>query len=156
MDIVINASPLILLEKIGRLHLLNDLFGTVYVPCAVIEEVSAGENVDAKQILSHVMYQKLRVANRIAVLGLVGRLHIGEVEVMIGAIENGISYVALDDNAARNKAKQLGLDVTGTLGILLKANANGLIADLGQEINNLRRSGMYLSDDIVKKVMPYQ
>lgn len=40
----------------------------------------------------------------------------------------------LDENTARNKAKQLGLDVTGTLGILLRANKNGLIVNLEQEL----------------------
>ena len=153
MDIVVNASPLILLGKIGRLHLLNDLFDTVYIPLAVLQEIQMAEKTEVELNLSSIMFQHLKVTNKVAVLGLLGRLHIGEVEVMVGAIESGIQQVALDDNAARNKAKQLGLDVTGTLGILLRAHANGLIVDLGQEILNLKRAGMYLSDDIVKKIM---
>jgi predicted nucleic acid-binding protein len=55
---------------------------------------------------------------------------------MIGAIERNIQTVVLDDNAARNKAKQLGLDVTGTLGILQGAYKKGLVDDLEQEIYN--------------------
>ena len=71
---------------------------------------------------------------------------------MIGALENEISTVILDDNVARNKAKQLGLYVTGTFGILLKANKYGLVTDLKQEIVNLKNAGMYLSDEIFRKI----
>jgi predicted nucleic acid-binding protein len=153
MDIVINASPLILLDKIDRLPLLNDLFDTVYIPSSVLKEVQTPEIVEAKINLSRITFIHIEVVNKIAVQGLLGRLHIGEAEVMIGAIENEISTVILDDNAARNKAKQLGLHVTGTLGILLKANKYGLVTDLQQEIVNLKNAGIYLSDEIIKKIV---
>jgi predicted nucleic acid-binding protein len=42
MDIVVNASPIILLHKINRLHLLNALFDAVYIPMAVLDEIAAG------------------------------------------------------------------------------------------------------------------
>ena len=116
MDIVINASPLILLSKIGRLQLLNHLFEAVYVPSAVLQEIN--EVGKSKVNFNQINFYPLEIVNRLAVLGLLGRLHLGEVEVMIGAIERNIQTVVLDDNAARNKAKQLGLDITGTLGIL--------------------------------------
>ena len=151
MEIVINASPLILLGKIGRLHLLNALFDTIYIPAAVMQEITVGEKSCAN--LSQVTYRPFDVANRVAVLGLLGRLHIGEAEVMIGALEKEICNVVLDDGLARSKAKQLGLTVTGTLGILLKAYKNGLIINLEQEIANLRNAGMYISDELVAKIM---
>jgi len=153
MDIVINASPLILPDKINRLHLLNELFSTVYIPNAVLEEIRTDNKTDVEFNLNQVTFNPLKISNRIAVMGLLGKLHIGEVEVMIGAIENGIKTVVLDDNSARNKAKQLGLDVTGTLGILLKATKNGLITDLEQEIVNLRNSCMYLTDEVIRKII---
>jgi len=147
MDIVINASPLILLSKIGRLQLLNNLFESVYVPSAVIQEIN--EVGKSKVNLNQLDFHQLEIANRLAVLGLLGRLHLGEVEVMVGAIEGHIQTVILDDNAARNKAKQLGLNVTGTLGILQGAFKKGLVDDLEQEIMSLRNAGMYLSDALV-------
>jgi len=151
MDIVTNASPLILLDKINRLRLFNSLYDTVYIPSAVLQEINqiGKPTID----LSSLYFQPLNVANQLAVLGLLGRLHNGEVEVMIGAIEQNIQTVVLDDNAARNKAKQLGLEVTGTLGILLEAYKKGLIDDLKQEIVNLKSAGMFLSDEIIKKIM---
>ena len=151
MDIVVNASPLILLNKIGRLHLLNDLFDTLYIPSAVLQQVQTVEK--SELILNQISFNQLEVSNKVAVLGLFGKLHIGEVEVIVGAIENEIQTVLLDDNAARNKAKQLGLNVTGTLGILLRASKNRLITDLEQEVNNLKSAGMYLSPEIISKIL---
>jgi predicted nucleic acid-binding protein len=70
MDIVINASPLILLNEIDRLSLLNELFDTVYIPSAVLKEVQAPENVDARINLSRIAFIHIEVVNKIAVQGL--------------------------------------------------------------------------------------
>ena len=153
MDIVIDASPLILLSKIGLLHLLNKLFDAVYIPHAVIQEIQAINKTEMKINITEISFIPFEISNKIAVRGLLGRLHMGESEVMIGAIEKGITTVVLDESAARNKAKQLGLEVTGTLGILLKAQKHGLIEDVGQEIIKLKKAGMYLSDEITQRVL---
>jgi len=146
MEIVINSSPLIFLEGIGKLPILNSLFSKVHIPCAVLEEVK-GLN------LNHISYSQIYISNKQLAMGLLGSLHLGEVEVMVGAIENGIQNVVLDDNTARNKAKQLGLVVTGTLGVLLKARNTGFIFDLEQEIAKLRANGMYITDELVRKIL---
>ena len=44
---VINASPLILLGKLGRTDLLEQLAKQVMVPQAVLREVESGEAADA-------------------------------------------------------------------------------------------------------------
>jgi len=146
MEIVVNSSPLILLEGIGRLAILNNLFSKVHIPYAVLEEVR-GLN------LNHISYSQIYISNKQLAMGLLGGLHLGEVEVMVGAIENSIMDVVLDDNTARNKAKQLGLTVTGTLGVLRKARNMGIVSDLEQEIAKLRANGMYLTDELVRKAL---
>ena len=151
MDAVINASPLILLSKINRLYLLNKLFDKVYIPAAVVNEIQA---VGKEQVnLSDISFDILQVTNQVAVRGLLGRLHLGEIEVMIGAIEKNIRVVVLDENLARNKAKQLDLEPTGTLGILLKAKKQGLITDIEAEIINLKNAGMHISDNLIEKIL---
>lgn len=52
----------------------------------------------------------MEVSSRGAVLGLLGRLRLGEVKAIIGVIEKGIPLVVLDENTARNKAKQLAVE----------------------------------------------
>ena len=49
------------------------------------------------------------------------KLHAGEVEVMILADEMNADLLLMDDNAAKKTAKFLGMTVTGTLGILIRA-----------------------------------
>ena len=153
MDVVINASPVIFLSKIDRIWILNSLFDSVLVPKAVLDEVSACKKTGGENQLSMISYKVIEVANRTAVLGMLGRLHIGEVEVIVGAVEQGAQTVALDDRHARNKAKQLGLDVTGTLGLLLRANRIGLINSLHGDIQKLRKAGMYISDEIISRIL---
>jgi len=153
MEIVINASPIILLNKIGRLSLLNDLYRKVYVPDAVIMEVTDASQSDKAVSLGTLEYSRLMVTNKVAVNGLLGRLHAGEVEVIIGAVEKGIKTVVLDEIAARNKAKQYDLNIIGTLGILMRAKKDGLIEKIETEIEALRNANMYLSDDLVKRVI---
>ena len=152
LDIVINASPLILLSKTDRLYLLNKLFDKVFIPSAVLQEIKAIDEAEMEVKLSEISFEQIEVSNRIAIRGLLGRLHLGEVEVMVGALEKGVSTVVLDESSARNKAKQLGLEVTGTLGILLKAQKQGLIEDIFQEITKLKQAGMYLSDGVIERI----
>jgi predicted nucleic acid-binding protein len=42
MLVIADASPLILLDRLGHLSLLPDLYGQVVVPQAVLEEIAAG------------------------------------------------------------------------------------------------------------------
>jgi predicted nucleic acid-binding protein len=55
------------------------------------------------------------------------RLHAGEVDVMILAQEAGAGLVLMDDNAAKKTAKFMGLNVTGTFGVLLRGKREGII-----------------------------
>lgn len=67
------------------------------------------------------------------------KLHDGEVEVMILAQEQKADLVILDDNAAKKTAKYLGLPVTGTLGVLIKAKRMGIIESVKPLITELRK-----------------
>ena len=80
-------------------------------------------------------------------------MHLGEVEVIAGAVECNANYAVLDDYAGRKKAEQLGISVVGTLGILQKANKLGMVADLAEDIQVLQNAGMYLTDDLVRRIL---
>ncbi len=59
----------------------------------------------------------------------------------------------LDDLAARNVAAELGLNVTGTLGVLLAAHKKGMLTDLQHTITGLANSGFRLSDAVVASIL---
>ncbi len=75
---------------------------------------------------------------------------------MVLALEKDADLVLLDDMEARIKARSLGLNVTGTLGVLLKANNQGLITSLYEEINKLEQTGFWISSDLKDKVLSFE
>jgi predicted nucleic acid-binding protein len=55
---------------------------------------------------------------------------------------------AVDDLAACRCAAALGIPVRGTLGLVLVARSRGVIPAARPVLEQLRRSGMYLSDRV--------
>ena len=51
----------------------------------------------------------------------------------------------IDDNAAKKTAKFLGLTVTGTLGVILKAKKEKMIPDVTTLLNQLIKTGFYIT-----------
>jgi predicted nucleic acid-binding protein len=157
MKIVSNTSPLIFLSKIGRLEILSALFDKVYISMAVYHEFTVNKNDDANQIIhdkiTSGLIEVFKVQNEVAVKTLMGRLHFGEIETIIGAGELKVQRVILDDLYARNKARQFDLLVTGTLGILLLGYHEGIIKDIQAEIQKLKIAGFRISDDIIEKIL---
>ena len=49
--VVVNSTPLLVLGNIGRLDILQKLYGTVFIPAAVYKEVSEKTIGQAKHFL---------------------------------------------------------------------------------------------------------
>ncbi len=81
------------------------------------------------------------------------KLHEGEVEVMILAQEKKADLLILDDNAAKKTAKYLGLTVTGTLGVLLKAKRQGIIDKISPLLSELKQNGFYIDSALENMVL---
>lgn len=78
------------------------------------------------------------------------QLHDGEVEVMILAKEIAADVVIIDDANAKKHAKYLGLPVTGTLGVLVKAKQKGYIDELKPILQRMVEKGIYISQSLVE------
>ncbi len=61
--------------------------------------------------------------------------------------------VLIDERAARRKARGIGLQTVGTLGVLLMAKDKGLVAGLKPLLDDLRRAGFRMSDDLYRQVL---
>ena len=154
--IICNASPLIFLSKINRINLLNDLFDEVLIPMAAWNEAVRKLDYATEELLklkSNGNFTVFAVKNTLAVSAMIGRLHKGEAEVIVGAAELGVTNAILDDGYARNKAKQMGLIVTGTLGVLIAGHKRGLVTDLNSEVEKLRAIGFRISDSIMEQIL---
>ena len=84
---------------------------------------------------------------------MLGRLHKGEVSVIVFCAENNLDFAVLDDKLARSKASQIGINVIGTFGIILLARQIGLIHNIESEIKKLKTAGLYISDLVIKKAL---
>lgn len=150
LKVVVNSTPLIVLCNIGMLSLLKEMYGEIIIPEAVYKEITAkmdsaciavNQSMDWIKILKIPANEKLKIYR--------ARLHAGEVEVMLLAQQLPVAdLVIIDDNAAKTTAKFLGLKVTGTLGVLLKAKKLGLISSIRPLIEKIVQSGFYISDNI--------
>jgi predicted nucleic acid-binding protein len=77
----------------------------------------------------------------------------GETQVITQAIMNGADRVVIDDLEGRRCAKAMGLAIIGTLGIVGRAKAAGLIERAAPVIQRLQETGLYVSDDIVQRLL---
>ena len=122
MTVVFNSSPWIFLSKLGSIEQTMDLFSKVLIPASVWEEVrgrpdEAYATLKELKELKRVRVQRVRNARLAEALGR--RLGKGEAQAIALALEKQADLVILDDHVARTEAMRLGLEVKGTLGMLV-------------------------------------
>jgi predicted nucleic acid-binding protein len=144
--VVSNSSPLIALERVHRLELLSLLFSSVLIPPGVAIEVGPSitelpwliERQPRQPIGAHVERAGLQS---------------GETEAIALAIETRAQWVMLDDEPARRFARQLGLPVIGTVGLLLAAKRRTLITSVRPILDDLIAADFRLSLEIYASVL---
>jgi len=134
MIIIADSSPLISLATIDKLELLEDYFDEVYVPYAVYKEVSAYDKPFSEKLKKYLENRVLNVENQYMVSVLNERIDLGEAEAITLAFEKKADFIILDDLKARKTALRNGLNVIGTLGLLLEAKKEGKITNLKELI----------------------
>ncbi|MBD3408110.1 MAG: DUF3368 domain-containing protein [Candidatus Lokiarchaeota archaeon] len=130
---IVNSSPLIYLGKIGLVHLLRDLFDSIITTRSVMNEVLDATTPEFTILTdafeSWLKMSSVRVSPLSEKLSMMG-LHQGEIDVISLGYEmkETESIVIIDDLAARDIARTLGLDLTGTIGILLRAVKTNILS----------------------------
>ena len=139
---VLNASPLIVLARVGQWRLLDLLSPGWAVPEAVVWEVKAGPSDDpARKLIEELgIARQCRAAVPEAIA--VWDLDAGESQVLGWAYEHPEYTAIVDDRAARVCASVFGIRVLGTIGVLVRARRAGLIAELRPVLAGLRAAGV--------------
>jgi predicted nucleic acid-binding protein len=70
-------------------------------------------------------------------------LDVGEAAALALAIKLKASAILLDEAAARTVAKELGIEVIGTLGLLLRAKQEGLVTEVAPLLRKLIVEGRF-------------
>ena len=142
---VVNASPLISLARIGQLALLQAPGRELRVPEAVAREVLVGPTTDPARQALEASFGGTPVSTPIDLRVVEWGLGAGETSVLSYAIAAGATAV-LDDGRARSAARVLGVNVIGTLGVVLQARRAGRIESAAVVLRALRDAGMRLDD----------
>ena len=150
--VVVNTTPLIALSGIGKLNILKDMYGEIFIPKAVYDEVKL-EPAYSEVNSSLDWINVVDIDNNVYAKMFSTRLHAGEVEAIMYAIDTKADLIVLDDKLARKTAKYMGLTVTGTLGVVIKAKEIGYIEAVKPIMNMLIQNGLYISADVQKMVL---
>lgn len=152
--IISNTTPVINFAGIGRLDLLEKLFGNLVVPPAVLRELHAKQHLfpDVRKAIPSLT--TITPANRLLVEGFRAVVHEGEAECLALAMENPDSLVLLDDLQARALATASHLRFTGTLGCLVEAKERAMIDTIAPLVEALRsRARFWIASDLEQRVL---
>lgn len=136
MTVVCNATPLINFAAINRLDVLQAVFGQIVIPQAVYNETTGSAFRSSQFVLQAISSGWLQVRPVFSIaLSIPLELDIGEREAIALALETGEEQILLDEREARQVAQSIGLQVMGTLGILLLAKNNQIISQVQPLLN---------------------
>ncbi|EOS36173.1 hypothetical protein C804_00694 [Lachnospiraceae bacterium A4] len=159
MIVVSDATPVISLLKINQLNLLHGLFQEVLIPQAVYDELTLNPafEKEAIQIKECTFITKVEVGQESSVnlFQRVTGLDRGESEAIIYTDNEGADLILMDEIKGRKVAVQMGLNVMGTLGILLEAYEQKLLSreEIFSGLDILKNSRRFISEALYKQLI---
>jgi hypothetical protein len=155
MMIISNATPLIAFAKIGQLSLLQKMVNNLVIPEAVANEISAYPQgqpgfIDLQQE-TWIGVQSITYEQQVSLL--LPKLDRGEAEVIALALERQAHLVLIDELTARKVAESLNLNVSGSVGILIRAKQIGEIVVVKPLLNAMTQEGIYFSQRFIDAVL---
>ena len=142
---VSDASCLILFHKIGDLDLLKKVFGEIQITETVSKEYG-------RQIPPWI---KVTTPSSKLDKGLSSVLDPGEATSIALASEIDNALLIIDEMKGRKVANQLGLQITGSLGVLVVAKENGHIDRVKPILEKLERTNFRISQRLISKVLEW-
>jgi predicted nucleic acid-binding protein len=155
LPVVINTGPLIALATaLDDLEALALVALRVVVPGEVFTECVAGAHHDDTA-------DKVRAATCCDIRPvfsalpppLLDMLDIGEAAVIHTALTEGIATVAIDELKGRRVARLHGLQVTGSLGMLVILHQQRVVPSIEQAIQRIQDKGIFLSERIIQEAI---
>lgn len=161
---VADSTVLIYLAKLGDIDVLCDLFDPVLVPEAVYDEVVTSGNeggypdalavAEATEECLDVVARTAEVAETADGIQETTNLGDGEVAAIALARRREVRCLT-DDHAARTTAESLGVDVGGTIYVLLEARKTGRLPEEAyiDRIDDLSDSGFRMSASLYRRAI---
>jgi len=146
IKVICNAGPII------------GLFDEVVIPKAVLQELYAGnrdtESTLIKEAIENGYIKVIEIRSSDMACLLYGKLHLGELETIIGAKEDtDIRFAIIDEKAARTFASATFVDTLGILGVLSYAKSKGKIEAVRPYMDMLIQNNYRVSDILYNQVL---
>lgn len=137
--IISDTSCFIVLTNIGELNLLKKVYGKVVTTVEVASEFgqTLPDWIEIKSAADKYRQQILEM-----------QIDKGEASAIALALEIPGSTIIIDDNKARKIAERLGLEITGTVGVIIKAKLRGIIPSVKQYLDKIRNTDFHLTEEI--------
>jgi predicted nucleic acid-binding protein len=150
--LVTNTTPLIALTAAtGSLDILKFLYPRVVVPLEVADEVRAGgQQCFGVDVFNRADWLEIQPSAVTLQAFLRNSLDVGEASVIQTAMNLGLPLVCIDETAGRRVARLCGLDLTGSVGVLLKAKRLGFALSIPDALQRMREHGIWLSASVVQ------
>lgn len=142
--IIADTSCLVILSKINKLHILNELFGKIVITPEVASEF--GEEIPDWIEIRNTKDQSSQTLIK-------SSIDLGEASSIALALEFTNPLLILDDLKARNFAESLELTITGTIGVLLNAKMKKIIPDMKTVLNQIEKTDFRLSKSLIDQVL---
>src|SRR5487761_364176 len=155
MIAVSNTTPLRYLIAIGHENLLGQLFEKVFVPAAAHEELTESktpENV-RRRILSPPAWFEVRTVHEAPASAFPVILHRGEREAILLAETLRSDVLLIDEQIGRTIALSRNLPLSGTLGVLERADTMGLVANFPEVLKQLKASGFFVAESLEQQLL---
>lgn len=151
--IVADSGPLIAFSRVGRLDILEDLFDRVLIPDAVFHEVvvEGKGRPGAQDVATSVWIERRTVEDCTAVEQISGALHAGEREAISLAQALGLTLL-IDERRGRRHAESIGVQVIGSLRVLVEARGQGIIDDARVLAEAMIESGYWLDRNLLSSL----
>ena len=150
--LVSNTTPLIaLVAATGSLDVLKALYARVVVPLEVAAEIRAGgKHSFGVGVFEAADWLEIQPQTVVLQPYLRNSLDLGEASVIQTAMNLGAPLVCIDEALGRRVARLCGLELTGAIGVLIKAQRLGFPLSMPDAVQRMREQGIWLSDKVVQ------
>lgn len=157
MVIVTDTTALIALAKIDHLEIIKKLWQVILIPKTVKEEVIEGKP-GSKKIYKAIkegwiIVKEVKEDDLLKILQ--SHLGPGESECIALAVEKKADLFVTDDKKAKSYAKKIGVNVIGTLGLIVQAAGESILTpeEAIKTIERLKEIDFRLSDVVIEQAI---
>jgi predicted nucleic acid-binding protein len=155
MNAVSNTTPLRYLIAIEQEHLLGQLFEKVFVPIAVHDELTDAKTPEIVRlrVISPPAWYEVRAVKETDTTTFPVTLHRGEREAILLAEALQADVLLIDEQIGRTIALSRNVPLSGTLGVLERADRMGFVSDFPEVMQRLRASGFFITGALERQLL---